>query len=48
VSMTSYYDVTNSVYAITITILRHYSKLEFRRGRAVSIRPGRHKAPVHH
>jgi len=32
VNMTSYYDVTNRVYAVTMTTIRHCSVLDFAKG----------------
>jgi len=41
--MTSYCDVTNSVYPVTMTTIRHCSILEFGRGGIQSSsRPGHH------
>jgi len=35
VNMASYCDVTNSVYPVTMTTIRHYLILEFGRGHAI-------------
>jgi len=39
VNMTSYCDVTNSVYPVTITTIRHCSILEFGRGHPIKQSP---------
>ena len=47
-NMASYCGVTNSVYPVTITAIRHCSILEFRRGHAIKRRPGHHQTSARH
>jgi len=46
VNMTLYYDVKNSMYTVTITTIRHCSKLEFGSGASKAFCPGI-KRPQH-
>jgi len=48
VTITSYYDVTNRVYPVTMTTIYHCSILEFGRGHKIKQSPEHHQTSVRH